>query len=238
MHFPYQQSVPIFYKRPFVITIHDLIRHHFITGRSSTNPYWLLGFKMLAYKFSINIAAKNAKKIIAVSQTTKNEIIDHLMVNKGNVDVVYESADDFNSLDAKKPEVNNYFLYVGNVYAHKNAEKLIQAFKKVLEEKQVKLVFVGSEDYFYKRLKNENSKLVSQKRIIFLENVSDEDLAGYYKNAICLIRPSFMEGFSLPPLEAMANNCLVLASDIPVHREVFGESIIYFNPNDIVDIEK
>lgn len=236
MHFPYQQSIPIFYRKPYVITIHDLIRHHFVTGRSSTNPYWLLGFKMLFYKIIINIGSKNAKKIIAVSNSTKDEIFDHLTANKKNVEVVYEAADDFDNSEVAKIDTQNYFLFVGNVYQHKNADKLVGAFKKVSEEKDVKLVFVGKNDYFYERLMNDVSKLKDQGKVIFDENVSDKKLAGYYANAICLIRPSLMEGFSLPPLEAMESGCLVLASDIPVHREILEDCAIYFDPKDSVDM--
>lgn len=238
MHFTYQQAVPIRYKKPYIFTIHDLIKHHFITGKSSTDPIWLYGFKMLAYKTLINLASKNAKKIIAVSKSTQDEIFDHLIVNKGKVEVVYEAADDFKLEKGEKPETNNYFLYVGNVYAHKNVDKLIKAFKIVSENNNIKLVFIGNNDYFYKRLKKDYSKLIELGKVKVVENISDKELSSYYSNAVCLIRPSLMEGFSLPPLEAMNCECLVLASDIPVHREIFGNNIIYFNPNDPVDLEK
>src|SRR3990172_10967707 len=80
VHFPYF-SVPIFYDKPLVVTIHDLILHHFPTGEASTLPspfYWL---KLIGYKFVISNAAKKAKKIITVSNATKKEIIDHLKVD-------------------------------------------------------------------------------------------------------------------------------------------------------------
>ena len=72
--------------------------------------------------------------------------------------------------------------------------------------------------------------------IVFKFNSSDKELSALYKNAICLIRPSLMEGFSLPPLEAMASDCLVCISDIPSHREIIGDLGIYFNPKDKNDI--
>jgi glycosyltransferase involved in cell wall biosynthesis len=237
VHFPYF-SVPFFYKKPFVVTIHDLILHHFISGESSTLPLWLYGFKMLGYKIIINNAARKARKVIAVSDSTRNEIYDHLMVNKKNVEVIYEAADDFNFNNTKKLDLGKYFLYVGNVYPHKNVDKLVKAFKELLNDKQeIKLVFVGREDYFYKKLKKQVSKLVDKKQIIFIENPTDEELASYYKNAICLVRPSLMEGFSLPPLEALESGGLVLASDIPVHKEIFEDTIFYFNPKSAIDIK-
>jgi glycosyltransferase involved in cell wall biosynthesis len=235
-HFPYQQSVPVLYKRPYVVTIHDLIKHHFVTGKSSTNPYWLLGFKMLFYKILINQAARNAKKIITVSNTTKDEIFDHLMVNKKNIEVIYEAADDFSPSSFTKLNIGKYFLFVGNVYPHKNPDNLIKAFKIVSEKADIKLVFVGRQDYFYKKLKNEVSSLVREGKVIFIENADDKMLSNYYENSICLIRPSLMEGFSLPPLEAMSCGTLVMASDIPVHRELFDDNVFYFDPKDSVDM--
>ncbi len=237
MHFTYQQSVPIFYKGSFIITIHDLIKHHFVTGNASANPLWLLGFKMLAYKSLINIVARKAKKIIAVSNFTKNDIVNTLKVDKQKIEVIYEAADDVRNLKTQEMDVKNYFLYVGNVYPHKNMGLLLEAFK-VLSQKNpnLHLVFVGKEDFLYKELKKHVKKLSHGEKIVFFDEVSDDKLASLYRNAICLVRPSLMEGFSLPPLEAMENKCLVLASDIPVHREIFSDSIIYFDQFSLDDI--
>lgn len=77
VHFPYV-SVPIFYNKPFVVTIHDLILHHFPTGEASILPLPLYYLKHLAYKYVIKHAAQKAEKIITVSKATKDEIIEHL----------------------------------------------------------------------------------------------------------------------------------------------------------------
>lgn len=235
MHFPYF-SVPFFYRSPFVVTIHDLIYHHFISGEASTLPLWLYGFKMLAYRLTINAAAKKAKKIIAVSNFTKDDIIDNLVVNKRKIEVVYEGANDFIVSGNGANEYGNYFLYVGNAYPHKNPEKLIKAFEIFSKENDFKLIFVGKEDFFYKKIRKRTKKLEKNRKIIYEFNVSDEKLAILYKNSVALIRPSLMEGFSLPPIEALMSGTVALVSDIPVHREILGESAIYFNPNDIYDI--
>ena len=237
VHFPYF-DIPFFYNRPYVITIHDLVYHHFMTGKASTNAIWLYGFKMLAYKILINNSARKAKKIISVSNSTREEIFEHLLVNKNKVEVIYEAADDFNFKPDNKNSNGKYFLFVGNVYPHKNTDNLIKAFKIIKEKEKVKLIFAGSDDYFYSRLKKQTSKLIKEGSIIIKENLSDNELSGLYKNAVALVRPSFMEGFSLPPLEAMGIECLVLASDIPVHKEILKEAPFYFNPNDHIDLSQ
>lgn len=150
-----------------------------------------------------------------------------------------------------------YFLYVGNVYPHKNLGKLLQAFQKILRYKDTKilseknknspnilisqypnisLVLVGAEDYFYKRLVDYVEKIQLAGKVIFWGQAEREELNLLYKNAIALVFPSLMEGFGLPAVEAMANGCLVLCSDIPVFHEVLGEVAVYFNPQDINDI--
>ncbi len=229
MHFPYF-SVPIFYRRPYVVTIHDLIFHHYVSGASSTLPLWLLGFKVIAYRVVVANAVRVSKKIIAVSDFTKKDISETLKVNKSKIDVIYEAADDMKKSNKKEEKIKNYFLYVGNVFAHKNVGLLLESFK-ILSRKDssLRLVFVGSNDFLYKKLKDHVRKNFKEGSVHFLENVSDERLSELYKGATALVRTSLMEGFSLPPLEALENDCLVLASDIPVHREIFGDSIIYFD---------
>jgi len=202
VHFPYF-SVPISYNRPFIVTIHDLIIHHFPTGKASTHPSFIYMLKILGYKYVISRACKNAKKIIAVSKATKDEIVDHLKIPEDKISVIYEAADQ--QISNPKSQIANksintkYFLYVGNVYPHKNVEKLINAFEILLQ-------------YF----PNAESNL--------------------YKNAVALVVPSLMEGFGLPPLEAMSNMCLVLASDIKALKEICGEDALYFDPYDENDM--
>ncbi|MDO8621222.1 MAG: glycosyltransferase family 1 protein [Candidatus Levybacteria bacterium] len=238
VHFPYF-SIPIFYNKPFVITIHDLIINHFPTGKASTLPLPFYGLKILGYKYIIRKAAKNARKIITVSNATKEEIIDHLGVDRDKVVVTYEGVDTrisnfkFKISNLKKP----YFLSVGNAYPHKNIERLIDAFSG-LRQNDTKLILVGKENFFYKRLKEKVAKMKLEKNILFFGEATDEELSQLYKNALALVMPSLMEGFGLPALEAMENRCLVLASDIPSLKETCGDAAIYFDPYNIKDIAR
>ena len=233
MHFPYF-SIPILYNDPFVITIHDLILHHFATGQASTLPLPVYKAKRLAYLFAIKKAAKKAKKIIVPSLETKNEVINHLEVSGENIVVTHEGIDPSmekaireNGIDA--PSYKKYFLTVGNAYPHKNLELLVDAFLEVRAKKSCTLLIVGKDDYFYKRLKK-RVKEKGSNAIFFKHTVDDRELVSYYKHAIALITPSFMEGFGLPALEAMASGCMVIASDIPVFKEICKDAALYFNP--------
>ena len=240
VHFPYF-SVPISYKKPYVVTIHDLIINHFSTGEASTLAYPLYLGKRASYKFIIKQAAKNAKKIIVPSSATKEEIIDHLKIIGKKISVIPEASDKNlkpQNSNSKSKIPGKYFLYVGNAYPHKNLNSLIYAFNKIAKNHQdLRLVLVGYKDFFYKRLEEENTS----DKIIFYGKATDRELTNLYANAVALVMPSLMEGFGLPVLEAMALKCLVVCSDIPSFREIASNSAIYFdpeNPNDIKETIK
>jgi len=88
----------------------------------------------------------------------------------------------------------------------------------------------------YKRLKEKVKNIGLERSVLFYGEASDEELGVLYKNAQALVMPSVMEGFGLPALEAMANKCLVLASDIPSLRETCGDAAFYFDPYNVGDI--
>lgn len=233
MHFPYF-SLPIFYKGPYVVTIHDLILHHFSSGKATTLPLPMYKLKRAAYKLIMHESAKRARKIITVSNTTKDEIVEHLDTDPAKVVVAYEGADDFKKFPYKKTH-ENYFLYVGNTYPHKNVEVLFFAFS-ALDDAKVKLFVVGKEDYFQKAHKKNAEQGFRNPNILFKEDVDDRELYSLYKNALSLVSPSLMEGFGLPVLEAMQSGCLVLAADIPAYRELAADAALYFDPRSYEDL--
>lgn len=236
VHFPYF-SIPVFYNKPYVLTIHDLIIDHYPTGKASTLFPLFYYLKLLSYKFIIYKACQNAKKIIVPSIATKNEIIDHLKVPEDKIIVTYEGADESFKLQTSNTKYKipdtKYFLYVGNAYPHKNLENLIEAFNNFSKEKDIKLILVGNKDYFYKRLEQKTNP----GNIVFYGTATDEQLIDLYRNAMCLVMPSLMEGFGLPVLEAMENKCLVICSDIPSLKEVARENALYFNPKNISEMQ-
>lgn len=239
VHFPYF-SYPVGYKGKFVITIHDLIIDHFATGKASTLPSFVYFFKQLGYKFVLKNAITHAAKIIAVSGSTKQEIIDHYHPKVEKVVITPEGIDR-KFLSQKEEKVDapeKYFLYVGNVYPHKNVDRLLDAFEVMQKNNpDAHLILVGKEDFFSKKLEEKvlKNKLLN---ILFYRHISDAQLSYLYRHAIGLVAPSLMEGFGLPVLEAMAHECLVLCSEIPAFLEVCGDSGVYFDPYNTKDIAK
>lgn len=237
LHFPHF-NVPILYFGKFIITIHDLILIHYPTIRSSTlSPvfYW---FKFFVYKIVIKLAILRSEKIIAVSKFTKKDIIKTYGERfSEKIAVTYEASEkkripfELNKEDILKKYaiISPYVLYVGNVYPHKNPEILIDAFEKLSKiSSEFKLVFIGSEDYFYNRLKD----LVFEKKInniIFTGFVPDCDLDFIFDKAFAYVRPSFYEGFQLPPLEAMSVGVPVICADNECAKEILEDSSLYFD---------
>lgn len=234
MHFPYF-SIPLNYKKPYVITIHDLIINNFPTGKASTLPLPLYYAKRQAYKKVLKDGISNAKAVILPTDAVKKDV-ENLFPTVENVFVTNEGVDE----DLKKvtdSELYNYlkdipyFLYVGNAYPHKNVEFMIEAFKHFKDTsnsaKPAHLILVGREDYFYKRLERQDLEKYS---IMFLHNVNDQDLSFLYTHAQALIAPSLSEGFGLTTLEAMKLGCLVLASHIPPFHEICDKWALYFDP--------
>lgn len=240
VHFPHF-NVPLFYRKKFVVTIHDLILLHFPTLRGTTLDPFFYWFKFLMYKIVIRCAIKRSEKIIAVSEFTKKDILDNYSVASQKIAVTYEACDDFcnfwqdmeEQILKKYAIIKPYLLYVGNAYPHKNLEKLILAFSELRKDMpDIRLVLVGKEDYFFQKLK----KVIAVKKqgagIIFTGFISDAELDVFYKNALVYVFPSLYEGFGLPPLEAMAKGVPVASSDHPCMREILGESAFYFDARD------
>lgn len=243
VHFPHF-NVPLLYRKKFVLTIHDLILIHFPTLRGTTlNPFWYK-LKYLAYKLIIGSAIARAAKIITVSEFTKNDIISRYTEAKNKIAVTYEACENFCRISAAPPQnilkkygiIKPYLLYVGNAYPHKNLEKLLDAFRLVSETNPgTHLVFVGKEDFFYARLKNQ----VAEKKIPnvrFAGFVDDGDLDVLYRMAEAYVFPSLYEGFGLPPLEAMAKGTPVVSSSHACMREILEEAAFYVNAENAQEI--
>ena len=135
---------------------------------------------------------------------------------------------------------NKYFVYAGNAYPHKNLNRLVEAvilLNKSVDE-PVYLKIASSRNVFTERLEKEIKKLGAEKYVKLLGFVPDDKLPELYRDSVAFVFPSVSEGFGLPGIEAMEAGTLVLASDIPVFREVYKNAATYFNPLDFTSIER
>lgn len=244
MHFPHF-NIPIFYPGKFIVTIHDLIITHFPTRRATKLGPILYKAKQIGYKIVIWLAAKKAKRIITVSQFSKQEIVKHFKLKDEKVVVTYEACDPpkqvggtFTNIAERFKITKPYLLYVGNTYPHKNLERLVYAFRKLRNEEKIdiQLVLVGKRDYFSERLEILVNEQGMKRDVIFPGFVKDEELPLFYRSALLYVFPSSIEGFGLPPLEAMSYDLPVVSSNAPCMPEILGEAAKYFHPDEISDI--
>ncbi len=234
MHFTYF-SYPIFYTRKFMATIHDTILLHHKSGKASTKNPLLYELKYQVAKLAFSTQLRNARAIITPSKTVKNELAEKFgsqyiskiyPIYEGvNYELIETKEKPFLSDKLKKQE---YFIYVGNFYPHKNVERLIRAFAQIKTDK--KLVLAGSADFFMKRLEHLVTALHLDERVFFTHQLTIHELKYLYKNALAVIHPSLSEGFCLPLVEAAYCKVPIIASDIPIFREIIGTKYTAFDP--------
>ncbi len=234
VHFPFQM-VPVLYRRPYVVTIHDLTQLRFQNpGKTKT----LIGYSLKQKQLALNIkwALRNAKIVIAPSKYVKSDLVHFApKVSKSKVFVTYEGVD-IDSTNALPPSpINNltnrdFILYVGTAHAHKNLELLLRAFAIVKKRHPaLQLVLAGNQDAIYKKF-IEEVRSITPADTHFLGYVSDAGLAWLYEKAKLYVFPSLSEGFGLPGLEAMSKGLPVVSSSATCLPEIYGDAAAYFDP--------
>ncbi|MDO8626515.1 MAG: glycosyltransferase family 1 protein [Candidatus Magasanikbacteria bacterium] len=246
LHVPHW-NIPIFYRRPFVTTIHDLLLLNYPSRRASAlGPikYWL---KNLAFKKILNHAILNSRHIFTPSNFSKQDILKNFpKINSNKITVTPLAPAPLSpptTYRLQQPTAHNlltkhkitkpYALYVGVAYPHKNLEGLVKAWAQIekIAPQQYQLVFIGKKNYFYNRLINSPDwKKLSG--AIYTDFVDDADLPALYQNATLYVHPSFYEGSALPAFEAMQNNLAVAASDSSCLPELLKTAAAYFDPAD------
>ena len=229
-----------FIHRPYVVTVHDLMRYRDWKERGTRPP--LIHEPNLRDSLHLRLDAaglREAAALIAVSEHTKRELIHLLDVPEHRVHVVHEGVDGraFRRV-AEHLLPEPYLLYVGSEQPRKNLGTLFRAFVPLRELwPQLRLVKVGApggpEGPFRQMTLDDAGRTGALPHVVFADHVSHEQLVAWYSGAICLVQPSRHEGFGLPLLEAMACGCPVVTSSAGALPEVLGEAgIVYGRPDD------
>ncbi|MBO7114504.1 MAG: glycosyltransferase family 4 protein [Bacteroidaceae bacterium] len=210
-----------------VMTIHDL---SFLREPSwfSRSYYWF-------YRLMTPLAVRTSRHIITVSEFSKTEIRHfYPFVSDDKISVVYSAIrnDVFKSRTDIPASTERFVLTVSSIDPRKNFARLLEAFSGI---DGIKLYIVGNYNPVFQKQEGLSS---ARSDVRFLGRATDDELIRLYNQAECFVFPSLYEGFGLPPVEAMACGCPVVASDIPVVREVCADAAIYFNPLDPEDIRR
>ncbi len=227
-------SAPIFSPVETVVTVHDITYE--------VNPKWFHPKERIKMRTLTRVAAKRADHIIAVSESTKRDLVDYYKISSDKISVIYEASNEKfkpavverNRIVNKYKLNNNFFLYVGSFFARRNIPVLIEAFQYVREEvPDVELLLIG-QDRSYPPLKL-NQLLTGKglnEKVKWIEYVSEADLVTLYNLASAFVYPSSYEGFGLPVLEAMSCGTPVITGDRSSLPEVVGKSGLLVEPTD------
>ncbi len=196
-------------------------------------------------KYSI----RHAEKVLTISEYSKNDIIKQYGKDPQSIAVTYpglfmqqnQSGSNIVQDIFNKYSISNQFvLAVGTIQPRKNYERLIEAFSLFLknnpELKHVELVIIGKKGWLFEPILEAPKKHGVASSVKFLDFVPDEELPLFYASAQCFALPSLYEGFGLPVLEAMANACPVVISNVSSLPEIAGDAGIYVDPENAQSI--
>lgn len=221
-----------------VVVVHDLVSFLNLV-KHQPKAQWI-------EQHTLPRALAKAKKIVAISYSTKKDLINHFPIEEKKVTVIHnaesyifrEIKDQLAIRTAiKKHKLpDRFMLTVGTLEPRKNLVNLLQAYARA--EISPALVVVGGKGWYYDEIFRTVEKLKLQSKVIFLGQVEREELVYLYNAAEFLVFPSLYEGFGFPPLEAMMCGLPVLTSKASSLSEVCGHAALYVNPRSIREIEK
>ena len=221
-----------------MVTIHDLI----FLKHKEQYPWIDRQF----YIYKTKYAAQHAHAIIAVSQETKQDLIEMCAVPEKKITVIYPSVDErfyHKASDDDRSRIalryklpHRFILYVGSFFPRKNQIKLIEAFDRIKAQIADDLVLVGSSG----NMLSDIQKLIAEKRLSdrvhIITDVNNADLPAVYQLASAFVFPSLFEGFGAPVLEALFSGTPVIATRGGAIEEAAGKASCFIDPNSAEDI--
>ncbi len=222
-----------------IAVIHDINFHH--------RPQDLPKIHAQYYNYFFPRFAKEADKIITVSEFSGADIASSYGVDKEKIEVVYNGSlacfRPMNTSLIKEFRKQNssgqaYFLYVGAIHARKNILNLLKSFDQFKRStgSAFKLLMAGNRMFYERDIDNYLQKMFYRDDVVWLGRVSNEFLAKLYGAAFALVYVPFYEGFGMPVLEAMYADIPVITSNVSSLPEVAGNAALLADPNSIDEI--
>jgi glycosyltransferase involved in cell wall biosynthesis len=215
-----------------VVTVHDLIFMRF--------PQYFGAINRFIYRAKLKYACRVADKIVAISERTKQDLIELLKVSPGKIEVICQGCDPLFKQVATEQEKQailekynlpaDFILSVGTIEERKNLLLLIKALPDITDP--IKLVAIGRQTHYTKKVKQLISGLHLDNRVIFLNAVNFIDLPAIYQSAKVFVYPSRYEGFGIPVLEALCSGIPVVAAIGSCLEEAGGPDSLYTDPDD------
>ncbi len=225
-----------------VVTMHDLIPERF--------PEQFKPIDVAIYKKKYRHACRVADHIMAISEQTKQDIIDYYQIPAERITVCYQSVDPAFAQKATEQEKaavrvryglpEKFFLYVGTVIERKNLLNICKAMFLLRGRLDIPLVVVGKGGKYLEQVKDYIRQQNLEKHILFVSEtagyVAQEDFPAIYQMSTAMLYPSFFEGFGIPVLEAHWSSVPVITSNVSCLPEVGGPGAYYVDPNSSEEI--
>jgi len=218
---------------PTLVTIHDLIYIRY--------PQFYKTLDRAIYFRKTKYACDAATRILAISQQTKDDILDFVDVDPEKIEILHQAISPLFFENANTGKVqekynlpNDFILAVGTIEERKNQLSIVKA----VQEKEIDLpiVFVGNPTAYCNDIHKYIADKKLDKKVLFLKNIPEQDLAAIYQLAKVSIYISVFEGFGLPVIESMACGCPVITSNVSCLPETAGDAAVLCSPDNIEEL--
>ncbi len=223
--------LPSIYPSKNIVTIHGLEYEYYPEAYSSQQLTYL--------KDNTKRAVKDAASLIAVSESTKKDLIKFYNADPKKIKVIHHGVNPQIAYYNKYPPIDEqYILFVGRLEKKKNVAHIVQAFNVLKEKNKIphKLVLVGRPGFGYTEIQQIIDESMYKIDIIQTGYISDEQKESFFKHADVFVFPSFYEGFGMPILEAQLRQVPLVTSNISSMAEIAGDGAILIDPHSIENI--
>jgi glycosyltransferase involved in cell wall biosynthesis len=212
-------TAPVFCPCACVTVFHDL--------QHERHPEYFRWFDLPFWKMLLWASAHKARRVIAVSESTRDDLIRVYHLSPSRISVVLHGVEpEFFTLDRTHTEP--FVLCVSTLHPHKNLDRLIRAYAR--RRRDWRLVIAGMRGFFAEALDTLIAELGVKESVKLTGWIPRDELLQLYSRAQAFVYPSTFEGFGMPVLEAMAAGIPVACSDIPPLREVAGGAALFVDP--------
>lgn len=235
-----------YYVKPYVQPSRSVVTIYDVT--SAVYPQYMPSMcARVGFELATRLAIASARIIVTLSRSSKNDLVSRYGVDPDKIAVTYLGVDarfqprEKGALTHVRQRYGlpqRFILYVGINKPHKNLVKLIEAFGASSMLDDVSLVIAGKEDKRYPEARLAARRSPAERRILFLEDVREEDLPYIYNLSDLFVFPSLYEGFGLPVLEAMASGLPIVCSNRSSLPEVVGEAGILVDPENVAEMSE
>lgn len=220
-----------------IVSVHDLIYKYY--------PRHYPTVDRQIYELKTKYACQHSDQIIAISSSTKADLMKYYQVPEQKISVIYQTcAEDFfqdksealiDKVSKKYNLPDDYMLYVGSITERKNLLGILKAMKRLPKEMELPLVIVGAGRKYLKKVHRFLVREGLQRFVHFIQP-ENEDLPFIYQKANLFIYPSFYEGFGIPIIEALFSHTPVITSNCSSMPEAAGPHSLLIDPHEPEDI--